>query len=91
MKNLNEEIKKVNGGEELDDDMLDGVAGGIVQLINPSSGSLYRFKDGTVCQYCGDDLGKYKNGYMKCDDCGKNMVNRKVDESELKHVGGGIL
>lgn len=37
MKNMNEEIKKVNGAQELDDDMLDGVAGGLVQLVNPSS------------------------------------------------------
>ena len=91
MKNLNEEIKKANGAEELEDEMLDGVSGGLVQLLNPSSGDLYRFKDGTVCQYCGEERGQYKNGYMKCDDCGKNMVNRKVDKSELKHAGGGIL
>ena len=32
MKNMNEEIKKVNGAQELDDDMLDGVVGGLVQL-----------------------------------------------------------
>ena len=37
MKNMNEEIKKANGAQELDDDMLDGVAGGLVQLVNPSS------------------------------------------------------
>ena len=37
MKNMNEEIKKVNGAQELDDDMLDGVAGGLIQIINPSS------------------------------------------------------
>ena len=37
MKNINEEIKNPNGAEELDDDALDGVSGGLVQLINPSS------------------------------------------------------
>ena len=37
MKSMNEEIKKVNGAQELDDDMLDGVSGGLVQLVNPSS------------------------------------------------------
>ena len=30
MKSMNEEIKKVNGAQELDDDMLDGVVGGLV-------------------------------------------------------------
>lgn len=56
MKNINEEIKKANGVEmteeeaneyykqitscELDDDLLDGVAGGLVQLVNPSSSRL---------------------------------------------------
>jgi hypothetical protein len=37
MKNMNEEIQKANGAQELDDDMMDGVAGGLVQLVNPSS------------------------------------------------------
>jgi hypothetical protein len=30
MKNLNEEIKKANGAEELEDEMLDGVSGGLL-------------------------------------------------------------
>ena len=60
MKNMNEEIKKVNGAQELDDDMLDGVSGGLVQLINPSSsrlggaiGDITYFRDGRTCPKCG--------------------------------------
>lgn len=51
MKKINEELeknletieeleKKVEELEELDDEMLDGVAGGLIQLVNPSSSRL---------------------------------------------------
>ena len=84
MKNLNEEIKKANGAEELDDEMLDGVSGGLVQLINPSSTTCYVFKDGTLCKHCGRHNGDYKDGRMICLDCKMDMVDRPVAESELK-------
>ena len=58
---MSQETKKVNGAEELDDDMLDGVAGGLVQLVNPSSsrmgevavGKRTTFKDKRMCPVCG--------------------------------------
>ena len=58
---MSEESKKVNGAEELDDDMLDGVAGGLVQLVNPSSsrmsivipGEPTTFRDKRRCPVCG--------------------------------------
>ena len=99
MKNMNEEIKKVNGAQELDDDMLDGVAGGLVQLVNPSSGGRHYFYDGTVCQHCGHPSGspdvkgrplKYY-AYIICDKCGQRMVDRKVSDSELRCQGGSRM
>ena len=84
MKNMNEEIKKVNGAQELDDDMLDGVAGGLVQLVNPCD-DYEQFKDGTRCQHCGYKDGKYENNRMICYGCGKDMVGRDVAESEIRY------
>ena len=99
MKSMNEEIKKVSGAQELDDDMLDGVSGGLVQLVNPSSGNSNYFYDGTVCQHCGHPAGtpdvpgrplKYY-AYIICDKCGQRMVDRKVSDSELRCQGGSRL
>ena len=85
MKNMNEEIKKVNGAQELDDDMLDGVAGGLVQLVNPSLMTPgYSFKDGTLCQHCGHYQGDYENKRMICQNCNNDMVDREVDRGEIK-------
>ena len=88
MKNMNEEIKKVNGAQELDDDMLDGVSGGLVQLVNPSITSGYSFKDGTLCQHCGRKQGAYENKRMICQTCNNDMVDREVDRSEIKYWAG---
>ena len=90
MKNLNDEIKNQGGVEELDDDMLDGVAGGLVQPINPSSGEYDYFLDGTVCQHCGYPHGTYKKltKRMKCAQCDQKMVDRKVYKSEVGHQEG---
>ena len=99
MKSMNEEIKKVNGAQELDDDMLDGVSGGLVQIVNPSSGNRQRFYDGTVCQHCGHNEGtpdvqgrplRY-NAYIICCKCGQHMVDRKVSSSEMYCKGGSRL
>lgn len=85
MKNVNEEIKKVNGAQELDDDMLDGVSGGLIQIINPSCMEAgYYFKDGTMCQHCGHDKGEYENKRMICHKCNNDMVAREVARSEVK-------
>ena len=82
MKNLNEEIKKANGAEELDDEMLDGVAGGIVQLVNPSSSRTHeevdhyvKFHDGRCCPTCGNSKwyctsAAGTQATVRCDDCG---------------------
>ena len=94
MNNSNNEVKEVNGAQELDDDMLDGVAGGFVQLVNPSSGSYDYFLDGTVCQHCGYSHGDYKKltKRMKCTQCHQKMVDRKVYKSEVGHQEGtGLL
>ena len=96
---MNDQIKNPNGAVELDDDMLDGVAGGLVQLVNPSSENRHVFYDGTVCQYCGcaegrPDVSGRPNkftAYMICCECGKHMVDRKVSNSEVKCIGGGRL
>ena len=82
---MKDQIKNPNGAVELDDDMLDGVAGGLVQLINPSSGSYYYFLDGTVCQHCGCKKGDYKKNKkrMKCLRCEKSMVDREVYADEI--------
>ena len=60
MKKVQENNSLMNGFEELDDDMLDGVAGGLVQLVNPSSsrlggnkGDKTYFYDGRTCPLCG--------------------------------------
>ena len=85
MKSMNEEIKKVNGGEELDDDMLDGVAGGLVQLINPSSNRGHEcqdrdvaFKDGKCCPGCGSRVmycygGSGQYIFVRCNYCGYDL------------------
>ena len=76
---------------ELDDDDLDGVSGGLVQLINPSSTPCYTFKDGTLCKHCGKRNGDYKDGRMICLDCEMDMVDRPVAESEIKKTSTGRL
>ena len=88
MKNMNEEIKKVNGAQELDDDMLDGISGGLVQLVNPSSSGYYYFRDETCCRYCGWSLGDYENKSMMCRKCKKDMVGREVERSEVIYYSG---
>ena len=58
---MSQETKKVNDGVELDDEALDGVAGGLVQLVNPSSsrmsivipGEPTTFRDKRRCPVCG--------------------------------------
>ena len=92
MKTFNDEIKNPGGVEELNDDVLDGVAGGLVQLINPSSTPCYKFHDKTIkCQYCGDNNGKYKNSRMICLSCEQDMVGRSVDKSEVFESSTGRL
>ena len=93
MQNFNAEmIEQANGVEELDDDMLDGVSGGLVQLINPSSTPCHRFHDNTLkCQYCGHKNGTYKNSRMICLSCEKDMVGRSVDKSEVYETSTGRL
>ena len=90
MNNSNNEVKEVNGGVELDDDALDGVAGGLVQLINPSSGSYQYFLDGTVCQHCGYPHGTYTKilRRIECNKCRKKMVSRRVKPAEVGHFAG---
>ena len=85
---MNENVK--NGVVELDDDMLDGVAGGLVQVGNPDTYSYDCFADGTVCQHCGCSYGDYKKllKRMKCGVCREKMVNRKVYANEVIHVEG---
>jgi ssDNA-binding Zn-finger/Zn-ribbon topoisomerase 1 len=85
MKRMDEEIERANGAQALDDDMLDGVSGGLVQLINPSCYEPgYYFKDGTICQHCGHDMGDYENKRMICHKCNNDMVVREVARSEVK-------
>ena len=58
---MNEEIKKANDAQELDDNMLDGVSGGLVQLVNPSSSRTHNvamnkrttFVNERACPACG--------------------------------------
>lgn len=79
MNNFNDEIK--NGVEELDDDMLDGVAGGLVQLVNPSSsrltlrdGMTVKFGDGRTCPTCRHNCFIYNDtnwtNTATCKQCG---------------------
>ena len=96
MNNYNEEIKKVNGGVELDDDALDGVAGGLVQLVNPSSsrlggskGDITSFKDGRICPNCGSKTMIIAKVYsfpdrfdVDCNSCGTRIGN-KVPSNEI--------
>ena len=85
---MSQETKKVNGAEELDDDMLDGVAGGLVQLVNPSSsrlggseGDITYFTPRRACPNCGSDSiiitkAYFKNGDkydVACNSCGNPM------------------
>ena len=88
MKKVQENNSLMNGFEELDDDMLDGVAGGLVQLVNPSSsrlgldeGDTTQFHDGRTCPNCGCNkviiTKKWKEDRtyynVKCKDCGNPM------------------
>ena len=96
MNNLNNEIKNPNGAVELDDDMLDGVAGGLVQLCNPSSsklggskGDLTYFKDGTLCTKCSSKTMIITKVYsfpdrfdVACNACG-NAMGSKVPSADI--------
>ena len=80
---------------ELDDDMLDGVAGGIVQLINPSSsrlggsdGDITSFQDGRTCPKCGSGSMIITKAYssqctdrydVACNACGNSMGTGYTD------------
>jgi hypothetical protein len=82
MKTFNDEIKNQGGVEELDDDMLDGVAGGLVQPINPNSSRTHeeenhyvKFHDGRCCPTCGNSkwyctAAAGTKADVRCDDCG---------------------
>ena len=83
---------------ELDDDLLDGVAGGIVQIINPSSsrlsvsdGSNIKYHDGRRCPQCGHDIftynSKIKGEWTTCKSCNYDMGC--VQESEVYAVADG--
>lgn len=86
----NDENKNSSGGVELDDDMLDSVAGGLVQLVNPSSsrlggskGDLTHFFDGTVCPQCGSKQMVIAKAYnfpdrydVNCNACGTRVGNK---------------
>ena len=84
---MNEAMKKATGPEALDDDLLDGVAGGLVQLVNPSSSRYWYdyFLDGTVCQHCGCKKGNYNKNKkrMQCLSCDESMVDREVYADEI--------
>ena len=96
MNNSNNEVKEVNGGVELDDDALDGVAGGLVQLVNPSSsrlggskGDLTHFFDGTLCSKCGSKTMIITKVYsfpdrfdVACNACG-NAMGSKVPSNQI--------
>ena len=96
MKKLNDEIKNASGGVELDDDALDGVAGGLVQLCNPSSsrlggskGDITSFKDGRICPNCGSKTMIIAKVYsfpdrfdVDCNSCGTRIGN-KVPSNEI--------
>ena len=74
---------------ELDDDMLDGVAGGFVQLVNPSSsrlggskGDITYFTPRRACPKCGSDSMIITKAYtsqctdtydVACNVCGNPM------------------
>ena len=85
MKSTNEETEKVNGAQELDDDMLDGVSGGLVQLINPSSNRGHEcqdrdvvFKNGKCCPGCGSRVmycygGSGQYIFVRCNYCGYDL------------------
>ena len=83
---------------ELDDDLLDGVAGGIVQIINPSSsrlsvydGSNIKYHDGRRCPQCGHDIFTYNHKisgrWTTCKSCNYDMGC--VQESEVYAVADG--
>ena len=83
---------------ELDDDLLDGVAGGLVQIINPSSsrlsvydGSNIKYHDGRCCPQCGHDIFTYNNKikgeWTTCKSCKYEMGC--VEESEVYAVADG--
>ena len=96
MNNSNNEVKEVNGGVELDDDALDGVAGGLVQLVNPSSsklggsaGDVTSFRDGRTCPNCGSKTMIIAKVYsfpdrfdVDCNSCGTRIGN-KVPSNEI--------
>ena len=74
---------------ELDDDELDNVAGGLVQLVNPSSsrlggseGDITSFQDGRTCPKCGGGSMIITKAYtsqctdrydVACNACGNSM------------------
>ena len=83
---------------ELDEDLLDGVAGGFVQIINPSSsrlsvydGSNIKYHDGRRCPQCGHDIftynSKIKGEWTTCKSCNYDMGC--VQESEVYAVADG--
>ena len=96
MARADKEIKKVSGAVELDDDMLAGVSGGLVQLVNPSSsrlggskGDLTHFKDGTLCTKCSSKTMIITKVYsfpdrfdVACNACG-NAMGTKVPSVEI--------
>ena len=79
---MNEAMKKATVPEALDDDLLDGVAGGLVQLVNPSSSRTHeevdhyvKFHDGKCCPTCGNskwycNSAAGTKATVRCDDCG---------------------
>ena len=79
---MNEAMKKATVPEALDDDLLDGVAGGLVQLVNPSSSRTHeevdhyvKFHDGKCCPTCGNSKwyctsAAGTKATVRCDDCG---------------------
>ena len=76
---MNEAMKKATGPEALDDDLLDGVAGGCGDS-DDSSGSIgdtVRITSGTVCANCGSKIGilsrRRSYTYIKCNYCGETI------------------
>ena len=84
---------------ELDDDMLDGVAGGVVQLINPSSsrlggseGDITSFQDGRTCPKCGSGSMIITKVYtsqctdrydVACNACGNSMGTGFTSQTDI--------
>ena len=73
-------MKEKTGPEALDDDLLDEVVGGLVQMGNPSSnrltlreGMTVRFGDGRTCPACGHEYflysGSNMTNYAHCKKC----------------------